>query len=98
MHTSDITLHNNSHSNNVNHIDNTNWIDPIVISHQYRGKGFAKKLLAFLEQRTVDIHRDTVALIVDSKNKAAVSLYKSLGYSEYGKAADGYLFYKKNVM
>jgi len=95
LHTSDITPHNNSHFNSVNHIDNTTWIDPIVISPLYRGKGFAKKLLIFLEERTLSIHRDTIALIVDSQNKSAISLYKSLGYIQYDKAPDGYLFYKK---
>ena len=51
----------------------------IMIDKDYRGKGYSKKMINFLENETYKTS-EKIRLTVFKKNKIAISLYKSMGY------------------
>jgi ribosomal protein S18 acetylase RimI-like enzyme len=61
------------------------WTDP-----EFRGRGLAKRLTAFLVDELL-AERPAVHLVVDDDNTAAIALYRSLGFEESGSCYMGYL-------
>lgn len=56
----------------------------LAIDQHYRGFGIARDLLLELEQRALAQHRLFMRLEVAETNSKALSLYKSLGYKQFG--------------
>jgi len=53
------------------------------IRHEYRGRGFAKKLFSkLLDEAEGNIEK--VLLKVNARSRGAIKLYQSLGFSKYG--------------
>ena len=52
----------------------------IIIDKDYRGNGFSKIMMKFLEDETLKYGSNMIRLTVFKKNKKAISLYKNLGY------------------
>ncbi|MEM7727091.1 MAG: GNAT family N-acetyltransferase [Cyanobacteria bacterium P01_A01_bin.45] len=69
-------------------------IAPYTFS-QYRRRGYARKLLAFLTQKLVRRY-SVVKLWVDEENTGAVALYRSLGFIQVGNCYTGYFQDKDN--
>jgi predicted GNAT family acetyltransferase len=61
------------------------WTDP-----QYRRRGFAARLTAFITA-TLLAERPAVHLVVDDDNTAAIGLYRSVGFEEVGRCYMAYL-------
>jgi ribosomal protein S18 acetylase RimI-like enzyme len=61
------------------------WTDPA-----HRGRGFAARLSAFLLGEVL-AERPAVHLIVDDDNRAAIGLYRSLGFRTTGRCWTGYV-------
>lgn len=61
------------------------WTDPAC-----RRQGFAVRLMAFLVDAIL-ADRPAVHILVDEDNRAAIALYRSLGFKEVGRAYMAYL-------
>ncbi len=53
------------------------------IRPEYRGRGFAKKLLRLLLEEA-ELHVEKVLLKVNARSRGAIKLYQSLGFVKYG--------------
>ncbi|MCE7741328.1 MAG: GNAT family N-acetyltransferase [Candidatus Heimdallarchaeota archaeon] len=74
------------------------WIARYMIGVQYQGKGLGKKgsqkLVSFLQEKH---NCSKIFLDVDPENKAAINLYKSLGFKETGKLQGNSLIFELNL-
>lgn len=70
--------------------EHTNFlIWDFVVSHQYRGKGYGKKIMIqLLEMLKSKYNAKRVELAYDPKNSVAKYLYLNLGFIENGKIND----------
>jgi len=69
------------------------YLDTVVVSGGYRGKGIGKLLLEAFEQESKRRGHEKIALLVDEENQRACKLYESIGYSEDGMIeVSGHLF------
>lgn len=57
------------------------YIDALAVNPVYRGRGYAKQLLAAAEQRALQLSYHKIALNVDQTNEKALLLYQRLGYA-----------------
>ncbi|MCD6083963.1 MAG: ribosomal protein S18-alanine N-acetyltransferase [Desulfurococcales archaeon] len=82
--------------------DGTGHIISLAVHPSYRGKGIGKKLLLTVEKimKENGVHR--IKLEVSINNKAALALYKSVGYkvvgmerSYYPDGSDAYVMFKE---
>ena len=62
----------------------------IGILEEYRNTGLAKKLTAELIRYFKNSYQNKVILEVRESNIAAINLYKSVGFSQYGKRENYY--------
>ena len=62
----------------------------IAVDMRARGMGFGEQLLLQLEQRARKAQRLFLRLEVDESNQAAISLYRKLGYKQFGEYEDYY--------
>ncbi len=54
----------------------------LIIDEKYRNKGYAKKLVKYLEQKLTDKEKfNRLSLNCVKKNQSALALYQSLGFS-----------------
>lgn len=60
---------------------------------QWRGRGFAKRLVAFMV-RALAKRGKTAHLIVDDDNRSAIALYEAAGFKRLGEVSIGYLNYE----
>ncbi|KAA0549539.1 GNAT family N-acetyltransferase [Bacillus sp. BGMRC 2118] len=58
------------------------WINDVYVKKEYRGNGFAKKLLQESLRHFKEKGYEDVSLNVYSHNEVAISLYRSLGFKE----------------
>lgn len=56
-------------------------IEDVVVSQDHRGKGIGRKLMELLLQRAKECELDDVLLFSGHHRTAAITLYKSLGFT-----------------
>ena len=61
------------------------YITNIAVLPEYRGKGYAKKLLMYLCYMSEKENADFISLEVRKSNKAAISLYEKCGFEPVGE-------------
>lgn len=66
-------------------IRKTAFITSVLVSGSVRGQGIGTSLIQKAENYCKEKFFEKMRLEVDSENKAAISLYKKLGYSIYEK-------------
>jgi diamine N-acetyltransferase len=59
-------------------------IDHIVISKNYRSKGYGKRLIDEIKKYAKSLKIDTISLFVFSKNSSAVKAYEKMGFEPEG--------------
>ena len=75
-------------------------ITDLIIYEEYRNKGCATNLVNAVIKEAIDKKCENITLEVDCNNKAAINLYKKLGFEiasirkNYYKDNDGYLMIK----
>lgn len=57
------------------------WIELVAVRPEERGKGLGKRLLDCCNRRTIELHREFIALRVESANLSAKRLYENAGYN-----------------
>lgn len=57
-------------------------ITTIAVNQEYRGNGYANKMLEFIEQEAIKAECETISLEVRVSNNIARSLYQRNGYHE----------------
>ncbi|EJO5348542.1 GNAT family N-acetyltransferase [Clostridium botulinum] len=57
----------------------------LAVNPKFQGKGIAKNLMAFVEEKAKKHKNASIRLDTYSKNKTAINLYKKLGYSIVGE-------------
>jgi ribosomal-protein-alanine acetyltransferase len=62
----------------------------LAVSEEARGQGLARKLLKAIEEAALEEGLAYIRLEVRPDNKAAIALYQSAGYREFGVKADYY--------
>ncbi len=72
------------------------WIGLIAVDPSHRGKGFAKQLLKYCDERTAAIGKRVIGLKVDSDNRSAQRLYQCSGYVRIASNSDSQ-YYAKNL-
>ena len=58
-------------------------VTSLVVEQGFRGQGIGSELMKFVLRNLLS-DKKLVLLAVDSKNKAAIKLYKNLGFEKYG--------------
>lgn len=58
------------------------YIDTVSVSPNFQGKGFAKELFSFIENKAFELGFKKLSLLVDFENPKAKSLYMKLGFKE----------------
>jgi ribosomal protein S18 acetylase RimI-like enzyme len=61
------------------------WLFDVVVDEPHRGRGFGRRLMELLEERTRAAGLGRIALNVYADNARARSLYESLGYQEIAR-------------
>jgi ribosomal protein S18 acetylase RimI-like enzyme len=87
----------NQDTSNKRGLEERTWIELAALSKEYQGKGLAKRLFSFLEQRTKDLDRNTICSLLNKTNHAVIFLHESLGYSKTHETAAQY-YYKKRLL
>ena len=72
--------------NIVGDVDITN----VQVKEAYRGRGIGKRLMEAAMEKAAAIGGERFTLEVRESNKAAIALYRSLGFNEEGKRRDFY--------
>ena len=67
----------------------------LIIDSDHLRKGLAKKLISFAEEIIKKANINKITLNVVKKNKAALKLYDSLGYTDKGKNRFGWVKMEK---
>lgn len=65
------------------------YIDTLVVSPNYRGKGIAKKLIQSTPKFADSLHKNIIGLNVDIDNTIAKNLYKSCGFVKVSETVIG---------
>lgn len=65
------------------------YIDTLVVSPNYRGKGIAKKLIQSVPKFAGNVYKDIIGLNVDIDNPIAKNLYKSCGFVKVSETTIG---------
>ncbi|KAM9996500.1 hypothetical protein ACTFIY_002652 [Dictyostelium cf. discoideum] len=86
-------------------------VQKLMVNKEFRGMGISKKLMSSIESHAISIEKKLLLLDTRSDHPISPSLYKSLGYTEFGSVpffsfgSDGYTsttyFYKiidKNLL
>ncbi|KAM9969218.1 hypothetical protein ACTFIW_013238 [Dictyostelium discoideum] len=86
-------------------------VQKLMVNKEFRGMGISKKLMSSIESHAISIKKKLLLLDTRSDHPISPSLYKSLGYTEFGSVpffsfdSDGYTsttyFYKvidKNLL
>ena len=66
----------------------------LMVDEEFRGEGLGKFLLEFVVNKACEVGMRTVILELFSDNGIAYSLYKKVGFVEYGRLLDG--LYRQN--
>lgn len=73
-------------------------VTAVTVSPTYRRQGIARLLMDILEDVTIHMHNGYfVDLFVRESNKAAISMYRNLGYSKY-RTVLGYYSNAENAL
>ncbi|RXJ95003.1 GNAT family N-acetyltransferase [Arcobacter sp. AHV-9/2010] len=56
------------------------YIDTVSVLEDYQGRGIAKELFAFAQQKARELGFKKLSLLVDFENKKAKALYEKLGF------------------
>lgn len=57
------------------------WINRLCVLPEYRGKGYAKKLIQFSEEYLKDRGIEIFVCLIEDYNKASQNLFKGSGYT-----------------
>ena len=68
--------------------DGSFWIGGLVIDRRHQRRGYGRSVVARLLGRAVEDGRREAALSYHPENKAARSLYASMGFAETGEVED----------
>ncbi len=58
------------------------YIDTVSVSPNFQGKGIAKELFIYIEEKAKELGFDKVSLLVDFENPKALALYEKLGFQK----------------
>ncbi|HJE02630.1 MAG TPA: GNAT family N-acetyltransferase, partial [Aliarcobacter thereius] len=58
------------------------YIDTVSVSSSFQGRGIAKELFSFAEQRAKELNFKKLSLLVDFENPKAKALYEKLGFTD----------------
>lgn len=58
------------------------YIDTVSVDSHFQGRGIAKKLFTFIENKAKEVGYSKLSLLVDVDNKKALTLYKKLGFQK----------------
>lgn len=56
------------------------WVNYLAVDEAWRGHGFARQLMTYLEARLIEAGCPKINLLVRSDNAAAVAFYEAIGY------------------
>jgi ribosomal protein S18 acetylase RimI-like enzyme len=56
------------------------WINYLAVLPEYRGKGYAKKIMNAIEQKLKDVGCPKINLQIRSNNKDVIKFYEKIGY------------------
>ena len=56
------------------------WINYLAVLPEFRGKGYAKKIMNVIEKKLKDIGCPKINLQIRSNNKDAIKFYEKIGY------------------
>lgn len=56
------------------------WINYLAVLPEYRGNGFAKKIMTIVEQKLKDIGCPKINLQIRSNNEDVIRFYEKIGY------------------
>jgi ribosomal protein S18 acetylase RimI-like enzyme len=62
--------------------ENEFYIDTLSVFENFQGKGIAKELFAFIENKAKELGFKKVSLLVDFENTKALKLYEKLGFKK----------------
>lgn len=57
----------------------------LAVNPKFQGKGIAKTIMNFVDEKAIKLNCKSIRLDTYSKNKVAINLYKKLGYSIVGE-------------
>ena len=81
-------------SSDSNHGDNELFLCDIEINKEFRGKGYGRESMDFLESKVKEFNMHTISLHVFLHNKIACSLYNKIGYKEVKRGKAGVIMKK----
>ncbi|MFB1033402.1 MAG: GNAT family N-acetyltransferase, partial [Aliarcobacter cryaerophilus] len=58
------------------------YIDTVSVSTSFQGRGIAKELFSFAEQKAKELDLKKLSLLVDFENPKAKALYERLGFKD----------------
>ena len=58
------------------------YIDTVSVSPNFQGRGVAKELFLFVEEKAKELGFDKISLLVDFENPKALALYEKLGFKK----------------
>ncbi|MCK9490878.1 MAG: GNAT family N-acetyltransferase [Sulfurimonas sp.] len=58
------------------------YVDTISVFEEFQGRGIAKELFCFIEEKAKELGFTKVSLLVDVENIKALSLYEKIGYKK----------------
>lgn len=58
------------------------YIDTLSVFEKFQGRGIAKELFCFMEQRAKELRFEKLSLLVDVENLKALSLYEKIGFKK----------------
>jgi ribosomal protein S18 acetylase RimI-like enzyme len=70
------------------------WIGLIAVAPQMRRQGLARKMLQFCEERTLQLNRKAIKLVVLPDNRPACLLYKEKGFIRTACIPTGHVYTK----
>jgi diamine N-acetyltransferase len=59
------------------------FVDELYVEERFRGRGFGRRAMEFLEQRAAELGVNAVHLEVDRGNEPALALYRRTGYMDH---------------
>ncbi len=69
----------------------------LIIAPEYRGQGYARKLINYLENIASELMLEKLTLYVNPGNQIAQQLYDKLGYSTEGKTGSKSIIMQKEL-
>jgi GNAT superfamily N-acetyltransferase len=61
------------------------FIDELYIEEKFRGRGFGRQAMKFVEAQARDLGVNALHLEVDPGNEPALALYRRTGYADHGR-------------